>query len=222
MPADSRSSLQFRNEADDDAASDAQWIGRLQQRRSRKCSGLVRELRTSAGEENLDDQGKSAVASAAQRMAESALRVIAIASKRAETLDEAATGLTLLGLVGMIDPPREEAKEAVAKCQDAGIKVVMITGDHPITARAIARELGIARQGRVVTGGELDGLSDDELFHEVDADRGLCPRVAGTQAADRDRAPAARAHRGHDRRRSERCAGSSQGQHRHRDGDYRD
>ncbi len=125
-------------------------------------------MRTAAGEQNLDDQGKSAVAGAAQRMAENALRVIAVASKPAETLEQAATGLTLLGLVGMIDPPREEAKAAVAKCQEAGIKVVMITGDHPITARAIATELGIAKQGRVINGTALDQLGDEALLRDVE------------------------------------------------------
>jgi Ca2+-transporting ATPase len=75
--------------------------------------------------------------------------------------------MTFLGFVGMIDPPRPEAKAAVQTCENAGIKVVMITGDHPITAQAIARELGILKAGRVVTGDELEAMPDAELEREV-------------------------------------------------------
>jgi Ca2+-transporting ATPase len=72
------------------------------------------------------------------------------------------------GLVGMMDPPREEAREAVRKCHEAGIRPVMITGDHPATALAVARELGIACDGgTAVTGAELDSLTDDELAKRV-------------------------------------------------------
>jgi P-type Ca2+ transporter type 2C len=71
--------------------------------------------------------------------------------------------LTFVGLVGMIDPPRPEARAAVETCMSAGIRPVMITGDHPLTAHYIARELGIARNGQVLTGHELDALSPSEL-----------------------------------------------------------
>src|SRR4029453_12723300 len=90
-----------------------------------------------------------------------------LSTKRTASIQDAERGLTLLGLAGMIDPPRDEAKAAVATCQSAGIKVVMITGDHPLTAMAIARELGIAQQGRVITGAELEALGDDALFSDV-------------------------------------------------------
>jgi Ca2+-transporting ATPase len=70
-------------------------------------------------------------------------------------------------MVGMIDPPRPEAKAAVKTCETAGIKAVMITGDHPITAQAIARELGILKSGRVVTGDELEKMPDTDLEREV-------------------------------------------------------
>lgn len=73
--------------------------------------------------------------------------------------------LTFLGLIGMIDPPREEAKQAVIRARGAGIRPVMITGDHPKTAAVIAAELGIATDGRVVSGAELDTFSDEELAH---------------------------------------------------------
>jgi Ca2+-transporting ATPase len=100
----------------------------------------------------LDSSRRSALLQQCAEMAINALRVLALASKpvtvsAAEPADEPETGLTLLGLVGMKDPPREEAREAVRKCFLAGIRPVMITGDHPATALAIARELGIARQG---------------------------------------------------------------------------
>ena len=82
--------------------------------------------------------------------------------------DTLETGLTLLGLVGMIDPPRPEAKAAVATCRQAGIKPVMITGDHVVTASAIARELGILEEGdRAITGAQLDDMTDQELDREV-------------------------------------------------------
>jgi Ca2+-transporting ATPase len=74
--------------------------------------------------------------------------------------------MTFLGLAGMIDPPRPEAKAAVQTCGKAGIKVQMITGDHPLTARAVARELGILRKGGVVTGPELEAMDDVTLERE--------------------------------------------------------
>ena len=109
-------------------------------------------------------------------MSEKALRVLAIAYKEiSEIPQELASeaienGLTFMGLVGMIDPPRPEAKEAVAVCRRAGIKPVMITGDHVITASAIARELGIMLDGdRAVTGSELDAMTDNELDEQVES-----------------------------------------------------
>ncbi len=109
-----------------------------------------------------------------EEMSASALRVLAIGCKvigeiPAEPTSEALeSGLTFMGLVGMIDPPRPEAKEAVAVCRRAGIKPVMITGDHIVTASAIARELGILQDGdRAVTGAELDSMTDEELDKEV-------------------------------------------------------
>ena len=103
-----------------------------------------------------------------------ALRLLAVAYKEIETVpekptsEELETGLTLMGLVGMIDPPRKEAGEAVALCKKAGIKVVMITGDHVITAGAIAKELGILNPGEMaITGKELAQMGDDELKAKV-------------------------------------------------------
>ena len=108
-------------------------------------------------------------------MSADALRVLAVGYKELDSVSEEPTseeleyGLTFLGLVGMIDPPRPEAKEAVAVCRKAGIKPVMITGDHVITASAIARELGILLDGdRAITGAELDAMSEEELDKEVE------------------------------------------------------
>ncbi len=118
---------------------------------------------TERGEEPLDDARRAEVLEAAQRMAGEALRVLAVAYKRDAAPEDAEQGMTLLGLVGMIDPPRPEAQAAVRECEEAGIKVIMITGDHPLTAKAVADELGLSKVGRVVTGAELEEMSDEEL-----------------------------------------------------------
>ena len=109
-----------------------------------------------------------------EQMSSDALRVLAVGYKEisqapdSPTAQELENGLAFMGLVGMIDPPRPEAKQAVAVCRRAGIKPVMITGDHIVTASAIAEELGILEQGdRAITGAELDGMTDQELDKEV-------------------------------------------------------
>ncbi len=110
----------------------------------------------------------------ADEMAGEALRVLAMAYKlvpaeKKALNSEDLNGLTFLGLQGMIDPPREEAIEAVQKCKRAGIRVVMVTGDHAQTAKAIARQLRIGEGAdRVLTGEELSRMSDDELYEVVD------------------------------------------------------
>jgi Ca2+-transporting ATPase len=93
---------------------------------------------------------------------------LAISSRVNATLENAQTGMTFLGLAGMIDPPRPEAKRAIAICKQAGIRPVMITGDHPLTAQAVARELGLLKTGRVVTGAELEMITDEQFEHEVE------------------------------------------------------
>jgi Ca2+-transporting ATPase len=124
-------------------------------------------IAASGGISPLDNKGRQRLLDQARTMASEALRVLAITMKQDCTIANAGTDLTFIGLVGMIDPPRVEAKDAVAKCRDAGIIPVMITGDHPITAQAIARELGILTNGRTVTGAELQQMSDDELRNSV-------------------------------------------------------
>jgi Ca2+-transporting ATPase len=104
------------------------------------------------------------------------LRVLALARKRGASMADAEEGMTFLGLVGMMDPPREEARTAVAACESAGITPVIITGDHPLTARSIAAELGMLK-GRVVTGTDLGAMSDERFASEV-ADITIYARVS--------------------------------------------
>ena len=108
-------------------------------------------------------------------MSRGALRVLAVGYKVLDKApenpasQELENGLTLMGLVGMIDPPRPEAKAAVATCRQAGIKPVMITGDHVVTASAIAKELGIlGEDDKAITGAQLDAMTDQELDREVE------------------------------------------------------
>jgi Ca2+-transporting ATPase len=114
----------------------------------------------------LTDQRREELLRESAGMARRALRVLALASRNFEASYEGPYGeerLTLVGLVGMIDPPREEAKIAVGRCQQAGIRPVMITGDHPATAAAIAAELHIADHEQVVSGADLDEMTDETL-----------------------------------------------------------
>jgi P-type Ca2+ transporter type 2C len=118
----------------------------------------------------LDDEQRARALAAGERLAAEGVRVLGVAMRvwpepaavpRDETLE---TGLTLLGLEGMIDPARPEVRDAVATCRDAGVRAVMITGDHPLTAVAIARDLGLAGDdAEAVTGARLGALDDDAL-----------------------------------------------------------
>ena len=119
-----------------------------------------------------------------EEMSSDALRVLAVAYREIDeipenlTSEELENNLTFMGLVGMIDPPRPEARDAVAICRRAGIKVVMITGDHVVTASAIAKDLGILAEGdRAITGAQLDAMNDDELDAVV-ADISVYARVS--------------------------------------------
>jgi Ca2+-transporting ATPase len=130
---------------------------------------------------------RASVLREAERMAVSGLRVIAVACRRSPELSEALVpesaerDLTFLGLVGIMDPPRREAFEAVALCKSAGITPVMVTGDHPETARAIAQRLGIVGTGgRVVTGSELAQLVPEALQKQV-RDVAVFARVSPAQ-----------------------------------------
>ncbi len=116
----------------------------------------------------ITEQDREAIIAQNQQFSENGLRVLAFAYKEVdeeETLSlENEDGYTFIGLVAMIDPPREESKQAVADAKSAGIRTIMITGDHKVTASAIAKQIGIFREGDLaVTGQELDSMSDDML-----------------------------------------------------------
>ena len=123
--------------------------------------------------EDLENYAKT-VRNKNEEMAKEALRVLACAYKEfnheptKEELENIESDLIFVGMVGMIDPPREEAKKAVEKCKTAGIKTVMITGDHKITATAIAKKLGILEnENEAITGQELEKMSDEDLQKNV-------------------------------------------------------
>jgi len=127
------------------------------------------------GESNrlITAQDKQNIQKANEEMGSRALRVLALARRELETMVQdgdvsVENQLTFVGLMGMIDPPREEVKVAIQECRSAGIQPVMITGDHRTTAEAIGRQIGLMKDGdRIVTGVELDQMSDDDLFKEV-------------------------------------------------------
>lgn len=132
----------------------------------------VVQIRTSEGVREITPEDREKIIKKNQEFSENGLRVLAFAYKeteKEETLNlESETGFTFLGLISMIDPPREESVQAVAEAIRAGIKPIMITGDHKITATAIARQIGIFQEGDIaVVGTELDAMSDTELDEKI-------------------------------------------------------
>ena len=128
-----------------------------------------------ARSEPLTDDQQTQILAQNERMASQGLRVLGFAYKPLNTLppegseETSERELVWLGLVGMLDAPRPEVRDAVARCREAGIRPVMITGDHPLTASAIATDLGIAKEGdRVLIGQELERMSQAELEEQVD------------------------------------------------------
>lgn len=123
----------------------------------------------------LADERRAEILTKNEELAGQALRTLGVAARELpadafdheEADEEVEHDLVFLGLIGMIDPPREEVKRAVARARGAGIRPMMITGDHPKTASVIAAELGISTDGRVVTGSELQKLSEEELVRTV-------------------------------------------------------
>jgi Ca2+-transporting ATPase len=133
------------------------------------------QILTPEGVRPLTDTDRAEIAAQNTKLAAQALRVLGSAQRDLDDTSpkqlkakEVERDLVFVGLTGMYDPPRTEAKEAIAKCRSAGIRVVMITGDHPHTAAAIARELGITSANAfALSGAELDPLSDEELQQRV-------------------------------------------------------
>jgi Ca2+-transporting ATPase len=131
--------------------------------------GLSRYVWDSGLVKPLDMEERQRILLCNNRLASKGMRVLGIAFrpvKHAQLTGEDQTELIFIGLVGMIDPPRPEAKLAVQKCKCAGIRPIMITGDHPLTAGYVAKELDISQEARVITGAELDRLEEAE-FEEV-------------------------------------------------------
>lgn len=136
---------------------------------------LCTKISTEAGIRDLTEEDKSNILKLCQKMSEDALRVLGFAKRTLKEIPEEDDediefDMTFLGAVGMIDPPREEVIDAVETCHKAGIRTIMITGDHKITAMAIAKKLHIYKDGNtVISGDELDNMSDDELDKLVDS-----------------------------------------------------
>lgn len=135
----------------------------------RKCTHIIVE----GVEEELTEKRIEEIQKANQDFAEDAYRVLGFAYRRVKDdfqEDSAEDGLVFTGLMAIIDPPRPESRKSVEKCEKAGIRVVMITGDHLLTAKSIARQLGIHKEGDLaLTGRELDAMSEEEFMEKVDS-----------------------------------------------------
>lgn len=144
------------------------------------CSRLL----TADGILPLDEKGAELIMDEHIAMAESGERVLALAFREAEDIREYEDGFVFLGLVGVVDPPRPEAKEAIRRCHMAGIKVVMITGDHPITAMSIGRKVGLyddEKELELITGSELAELSSQQLTGRLKAPSIIFARTSPLQ-----------------------------------------
>ncbi|MGG5401714.1 cation-translocating P-type ATPase [Clostridioides difficile] len=134
---------------------------------------LCTKILTSKGERNITEVDKKNIHELCLNMSKDALRVLGFAKREISSIpkedgENIEYDLTFIGMVGMIDPPRTEVIDAVSTCKEAGIRTIMITGDHKVTATTIAHELGIwSEENTVISGDELDNLSDDELDEAV-------------------------------------------------------
>jgi magnesium-transporting ATPase (P-type) len=136
--------------------------------------------------EPLVAEERQTVGQAAATMADRGLRVLAFAYRvlpNDYALAEAETDLVITALAGFEDPPRPEVPEAVRRCREAGIKIIMVTGDHPHTALAVAREIGLVQNNapRLLTGEDLGRMSDVEIQFALDAPEIVCARVTADQ-----------------------------------------
>jgi Ca2+-transporting ATPase len=137
---------------------------------------------TVRGERALDEEGKGQALDRASRLADEGLRVLAFAEKNlrpgpeapnagAETGAEIESGLTFVGLIGLADPLRPQARQAVEACRTAGVSVAVVTGDHPATAAAVARAVGLGPNGGLLTGADLELCSEEQLRRLLDETR---------------------------------------------------
>ena len=145
------------------------------------------------------------IAAEMNRMGANGMRVLALAAKQWEAggdelpPEAVEDGFGFLGLIGMIDPPREEAIEAIKACHRAGIVVKMITGDHRTTALAIGTDLNLVENGQAVTGVELATMAEEDLQRYGPDHQHLCPGGSGAQVASGQSPAAGQPYRGHDR-----------------------
>ena len=191
---------------------------------------LARCTHEQIGEERrpLTPERRAAIRAANEGLAKEALRTLGVALRLLpknmfthDAVDEDLEHeLVFLGLIGMIDPPRAEAAEAVRRAKAAGIRPLMITGDHPVTASVIAAELGIATDGRVITGCRDPEYVRQRARGSRGEDLGVRPREPRSQAADRHGAPTKKQHRGDDRGWRQRRAGAAHRGHRSCDGHH--
>ena len=170
----------------------------------------------------LSPDGRAAVAGEAAALAAEGLRVLGVACARLTVGslpgEHSQLALEFLGLVGLEDPLRATVPAAVAECRTAGIRIVMITGDYPATAQSIARQAGLENPEKVLTGPELERMSDEELAKQTQGRAGICPRRTRAEAAHRNSPKGKSRDRRHDRRRRQRRSGAQGRPHRHRDG----
>jgi calcium-translocating P-type ATPase len=143
------------------------------------------QVQTAAGIVALDAAWRAQLLTAQQEMADRGLRVLALATKKLpdDKQDDPEQQMVLAGLVGLADPARPEVPDAIRKCHAAGIKVIMVTGDHPLTALAIGREIGLVASANpsIITGEELKKLSDTQLQIALDAKEIIFARVGADQ-----------------------------------------
>ena len=150
----------------------------------------------------LDPRGRADALRAAEAMAADGLRVLAFAHRTLGSSDSPDAHLSFAGLVGMVDPARPEVPDAIRRCREAGIRVVMVTGDHPRTAAALARSIGLGCRA-LLTGAEVQRMSDEQLQIPLDApDLHFARLDPGQAARDRRVPPQARDRRRHRGRRA--------------------
>ncbi len=188
-------------------------------------SPLCDRILADGGIRPFDADLRAKVRQAQEAMAAQGLRVIAMSYRPLEEQWQRATveeNLIFAGLAGLEDPPRPEVPEALSKCREAGIAVIMVTGDHPFTAQAIGREIGLIRSDKplTITGDELRALTETQLRLALDAPEIIFARVGADQKRRIVEALKKKGARGGGyRRRSQGCAGAQERPHRNRDGD---